>query len=317
MYNNYKENMNTIAENNKELLHTKKIVGIDYKLDYMARLFRSIRNKKFESYAIQRIWHQLNDERVQFVTQQYFKRKNGYALADLYLPQINLVVEIDEGQHNIAENKVLDAIRSGEIQAVSNAEIQRIEVCKDKDEWHTLSEFNQRISEVVDIIRNKINSQGNSFRPWKGDDLLSPIYHKNKGYLCVAENEYVKNIDDAAAIFNTKAIHRGYLRAAGFRVPNKPNLLVWLPSINSKEWKNVLSIDGLTIEEYYKKDVEKRKKHVDEQIAKDETRITFFRQKDALGFNFYKFVGVFKINKEKSKAEEKCIWERIAERYDL
>lgn len=67
---------------------------MDFKLDYMARLFRSIRNKRFESYAIQRIWHQLDDDREQFVTQQYFKRKDGgYALADLYLPQINMVVD--------------------------------------------------------------------------------------------------------------------------------------------------------------------------------------------------------------------------------
>ena len=73
----------------------------DYKLDYMTRLFRKIRNKRFEAYIIQRIWDLLNDDSIRFVTQQYFKRnENGnYALADLYLPQINMIVEIDEGQH--------------------------------------------------------------------------------------------------------------------------------------------------------------------------------------------------------------------------
>ena len=59
----------------------------DYKLDYMTRLFRKIRNKRFEAYVIQRIWDLLNDDSIRFVTQQYFKRnENGkYALADLYL----------------------------------------------------------------------------------------------------------------------------------------------------------------------------------------------------------------------------------------
>ena len=74
----------------------KKIADIkDYKLDYITRLFKSIRNKRFESYVIQRIWNQLNNINVKFVTQQYFSREDGkYALADLYLPQINLIVEL-------------------------------------------------------------------------------------------------------------------------------------------------------------------------------------------------------------------------------
>ena len=53
------------------------------------------------------------------------------------------------------------------------------------------------------------------------------------------------------------------------------------------------------------------------QMRKNETRITFFREKDALGFNFYKFVGVFKINKELSQQENKSVWERCADRYEL
>jgi len=293
---------------------------MDFKLDYMARLFRSIRNKRFESYAIQRIWHRLDDERVRFVTQQYFKRQDGgYALADLYLPQLNLVVEIDEGQHNIEENKILDAIRSEQMQAVNGAEILRIPICKDlkNDEWFTLTEVNKSIDEVVSYIRKRIEDMGNAFIPWLGDDMLSPEYHKKKGYLAVSENEYVRNIDDAAAIFDTKALHRGFLRTAGFDVPGKKNCIVWLPSVNNKIWENTLSHDGLTIWEFQKADEKKRKKHVETITAKGETRITFFREKDALGFNFYKFIGVFKINTEKSLAENKCVWERTSDKYEL
>ena len=292
---------------------------MDFKLDYMARLFRSIRNKRFESYAIQRIWHQLDDDRVQFVTQQYFKRKDGgYALADLYLPQINMVVEIDEGQHTDPGNEILDAIRSQQIQSVNNAEIQRIPICidREKDEWHTMAEVNNRISEVVALIKQRIEEKGDNFSPWSGDDMLSPEYHIKKGYLAVSDNDYVRNIDDAAKIFNTKAIHKGFLRAGGFDVPRKSGWIVWLPSVNNKRWNNSLSDDGLTIREY-PSDAKKRSDHVKGTITKNETRITFFREKDALGFNFYKFVGVFKINKELSQKENKSVWERCADRYEL
>ena len=303
---------------------------MDFKLDYMARMFRSIRNKRFESYAIQRIWHQLNDERVQFVTQQYFRRsENGeYALADLYLPQIKLIVEIDEPPHSVIENQLRDEQRSNDIKAVSDVEIKRIPVCKDleRDEWLTLTDFNKEIDEVVRHIKGKIAEQGDNFKTWEGDNILSPEYHIKKGYLSVAENEYVKSIDDAAQIFSTKAIHKGFLRAGGFDVPNKEGFFVWMPSANSRIWNNKLSQDGLFITEYnekeynkpYNKENEKdRKKHVEDVINNKQSRITFFREKDALGFNFYKFVGVFMLNEERTRKENKFVWERISDRYDL
>lgn len=47
---------------------------MDYKLEYMERLFAKISKKNTESYVISRIWHQLNDDRVKFVVQQYIRR---------------------------------------------------------------------------------------------------------------------------------------------------------------------------------------------------------------------------------------------------
>ena len=73
---------------------------MDYKLEYMERLFAKISKKKTESYVISRIWHQLNDDRVKFVVQQYIRRTHDkYALADLYLPQLNILIEINEPFH--------------------------------------------------------------------------------------------------------------------------------------------------------------------------------------------------------------------------
>lgn len=62
---------------------------MDYELEYMENLFYNIKNKKTESYVIQRIWNKLDDDRVRFVTQQKISLPNGkYALADLYLPSL-------------------------------------------------------------------------------------------------------------------------------------------------------------------------------------------------------------------------------------
>lgn len=295
-----------------------KKTEFEYKLDYIARLFRSIRNKRFESYVIQRIWHKLDDDRVLFSTQQFIERDNNgkYALADLYLPQLNILIEVDEAQHNTKENKELDKQRSIEIKRkISGVCIKRIPIFDENNNPLSMNEINKQVDSVVDEIKIEIKKleDENKFIPWNGN-FLTPSYHKQKGYLDVKENEYVKNIDDAATIFNTKVVHRGFLRPGGFPIPDVPNTIVWLPSIDNKNYFNKL--EGDTIYEYNINEL-KRSQHVKDVVEKDETRVTFFREKDALGFNFYKFTGVFRLDKELSLKENKCIWKRVSERYDL
>lgn len=276
-----------------------------YKLDYLTRLFKSIGNKRFESYAVQRIWHLLNDDSILIVTQQYFKKTNGsYALADLYLPQLDLVIEINEGQHYTIDNKIRDAIRNHEIETISGATVIVINASN-----VTLNDFNREIDDVVKNIKRRIKNKGKSYIPWEGD-MFSSTYLQTHKCLRVCDQIYVKSIDDVAAIFGTKAIHRGYLRAAGFPIPFTKNTMVWTPSIYSKQWANVM-INASCIEEYNKIDPVKRTEHVKQQITKDEVRVTFFKQKDFMGLNYYKYVGVFRIDKVASLKINKCIWRRV------
>ena len=231
-----------------------------------------------------------------------------------------MVIEIDEEQHSKEENKELDKKREVDIRDAAGdrvVDFVRIPIYSDINNPLTLKDFNEKIDEQVKRISEKIKEKGASFEPWLGDDMLSPKYHQDKGYLSVSENEYVKTIDDAASIFGTKVVHHGYYRSASFDVPNKNNWIVWLPSVNKKNWSNSLSKDGMTIIEYQKTDPIKRIQHVHDMVNKNETRITFFREKDALGFNFYKFVGVFQLDKQESLKQDKCVWKRIADRYNL
>ena len=294
----------------------------NYKLDYITRLFRKISNKRFEAYVIQRIWDLLNDDRIRFVTQQYFRRdENGrYALTDLYLPQINMVIEIDEGQHIANEHQ--DVQRSEDIMKIQDVDgvlIERIALCdKNTSKAFTMHEVHQQIDTVVKKIKDAVVQKGNEFQPWE-NDLWTPEYYKRKGYFRVSDDDYIKSIDAAATVFNTKAKHRGYLRAAGFNVPDKDNLIVWCPAKNNKQWSNELvSEGGLTFIYEYNNDPQKRNAHVQRHVGKvAETRITFFREKDDLGFNFYKFVGVYEIDKVKSRKQNKCVWVKISDEYKI
>lgn len=287
---------------------------MDFKLEYMERLFAKISKKKTESYVISRIWHQLDDDRVKFVIQQYIRRtQDKYALVDLYLPQLNIFIEINESYHK-DKNDVLreiDKIRNEEILNVTHS--KPIVIDCDCD----ITEIHRQVTDVVNLIRQRISELGDNFKPWDEANTLTVEYHRNKGYLKVEDNECLRTTEDVAAVFGTKPKHRGFLRASGAAVPNRKNEIVWWPNTEHRLWCNLLSEKGMYIYEYPKAE-DKRAEHLAHWLsATEETRITFLRYKDDLGFCFYRFVGVFRLDKEKSLQENKCVWERISDSYQL
>lgn len=283
---------------------------MDYKLEYMERLFAKIGKKKTESYVISRIWHQLDDDRVKFVVQQYIRRtQDKYALADLYLPQLNIFIEINEPFHK--NNVEVDKIRNEEILNVTNSKPIVIDCDNDIQEIH------RQVTDVVKLIKQRISELGDKFKPWDDASTLTVEYHRNKGYLKVEDNECLRTTEEVAEVFGTKAKHRGFLRASGAAVPNKKHEIVWWPNTEHRLWHNELSEDGMFIYEYPKAE-DKRAAHLKQWLsAPEETRITFLHYKDDLGFCFYRFVGLFRLNQEKSVQENKCVWERVSDTYQL
>ena len=284
---------------------------MDYKLEYMERLFAKISKKKTEFYVISRIWHQLDDDRVKFVVQQYIRRtQDKYALADLYLPQLNIFIEINEPFHK--NNVEVDKVRNEEIVDKTHSELRIIDcgyVTKGKDgkdeiHWNSLDKIHCQVADVVKLIRQRISELGENFKPWDDANTLSVEYHRSKGYLKVEDNECLRTTEDVAAVFGTKAKHRGFLRASGAGIGE--NIIVWWPNTEHRLWHNELSEDGMCAA------------HLKQWLsAPEETRVTFLRYKDDLGFCFYRFVGVFRLNHDKSIRENKCVWERVSDTYQL
>ncbi len=283
---------------------------IDFKLDYMARMFRKISHKRFETYVIQRIWHRLDDSRVRFVTQQYVKRPqdDDYALADLYLPQVNIVVEINEPYHYDENQHKRDAIRNAEVSKIAGVQVFVVDCRK------PMAELHQYIEHIVGVIRQKVNQLGDKFIPWMGLDEHTPAYYQRKGYLAVDDDEYVETIDEICEIFHTKAKHKGFLRAGV--APLHDNTELWFPNAENKQWHNELMEDGAYILEYPEK-VDKRNAWFQGKMQENPRMITFFKYKDDLGFKYYKFVGVFEIDKARSAAENRCYWKRMAKVVNL
>lgn len=286
---------------------------MDYKLDYITRALSKISHKRLESYVIHRIWNILDNTDIHFVFQQYVVRKEGkYALADLYLPQLNLVVEINEPAHY--QNKEADIIRNAEISEYADIKvIDCYNVVNGIAVACSLRELDERTDKVTDYIRKRISET--ALTPWKGTD--TPDQVRQRGALRVEDNVSLETIDDIAAVFGTKPKHKGFLRVSAVWVPNKENKdLVWWPNEKHSKWCNELSPDRLTITEYPKAESQ-REGHMRSHLDKGVNRITFLKYTDWLGINMYRFIGVFRLNREKSVRENKCVWQRISDIYSL
>lgn len=275
-------------------------------------MLAKIANKPTESYVINWLWHRLDDIRVRFVLQQYVKRKEGYAHANLYLPQLGMIVEVNEEYHETDEQKLKDAIRNREVADATKAAVFIIRASG------SLQEIHEQVDEIVSEIRRRIIALGDKFLPCDYSITRStPEYYKSRGFFSVNTEDWLTNIDDIAAVFETKPKHRGYLRVSSVGVPNRPDEIVWWPQPNHKVWYNELSDDGLFIYKYNKKSEEERRKHIEPWLNSKQKRITFMKHLSYGVLPTYTFVDVFQINKEKSIENNMCVWERISDTYQL
>lgn len=277
----------------------------DYKLTYLSNIFSKIDRKGFETYVIARIWNKLDNLDIEIVSQQYVERENGYALLDLYFPQINYGVEVNEAYHLSQPEE--DKMRKKEVEILTGATIVTIDCSKPIENVH------QQIDKVVAEINNRIAQTAN-FKPWHVG-ALTPDSYKAMGILKVEDKVILSNTDDICTIFETKVPKRGFLRAGGVLLPNGD--LVWWPNAVHPIWANEMKDNGETIEEYNKSDEQKRSQHVENCLALNQRRITFYRKKNIFGQHYYRFVGVYEMDKEESRRINKCVWRRISTEYKL
>lgn len=285
---------------------------MNFQRTIITNMLAKIANKPHELYVIQRIWHRLDDIRVRFVLQQYVKRKEGYALADLFLPQLRMIIEVNEGYHEEPTQKQKDAIRNQEVADATNADVFVIKASG------SLQEIHEQVDKIVAEIRKRIEDLGDRFLPCDYSITRStPEYYKSRGFFSVNSEDWLTNVDDIAAVFGTKPKHRGFLRTSGVDVPGHSDETVWWPQPNHRVWYNELSKDGKFIYEYNKRSEKERADHIARWINSDKKRITFMKEMAYGILPSYNFVGVFKINPELTKEKNMCVWERISDTYQL
>lgn len=279
-------------------------------LEYVIRQIKKTNKKNYENYVVTRIWHKINNEDIKFITQQYVSRPNGHALTDMYFPQFNLHIEIDEPFH--VSQKQLDINRETDIIEATGHVIERIKITDD------LRNVNDQIDTVVKKIEELrlLQIKNNSFEPWNLKKELDPFQYKKKGYLDAAENPSFRTILDASNCLgqNYKGVQKAWFPSKVYS-----NHYLWFPKFyENAEWDNKIIENGDTIIEKCKIKG-KRETHIQDTVEKykSKKRIVFPRSKDNLGSILYKFKGIYIIDEERSNENTGMVYKRIKTRFDI
>lgn len=272
------------------------------KREYIIRQISKTNKKNYENYVVTGIWHLLADMNIKFTTQQYVLRRNGFALTDMFFPQINFHIEIDEPHH--MRNIENDLTRETDIIDATNHSMKRIKITDDLDN------INCQIRETVNKILSLINDfkKESKFEDWDFDKDFDPNYYKSKGKITVDEGAMFKQIAHACNCFGHN--YNGFQKAMTVNNLDKSQHL-WFPKLyENNDWDNKISKDGLQITSLCKIP-NQRIKYLDKIMNEETERVTFPRVRDNLGFVFYRFKGIFKIDKELSSLETGVIFKRI------
>ena len=100
------------------------------KANYVANSLSKMKHKRWELYVISRVIHLLDDLEIEFICQQVvLPDDGGRKFADLYFPQFNIYLEVNErGGHSKEVDQKLDKVRQGEILRAVGARQEKIEI---------------------------------------------------------------------------------------------------------------------------------------------------------------------------------------------
>ncbi|MEX1013982.1 MAG: AbaSI family restriction endonuclease, partial [Candidatus Paceibacterota bacterium] len=180
------------------------------KFDYILRQFSRTNKKNYENYVVTRIFTKLDDISIKFITQQAVIGKNNKRyLTDLYFPQLNVHIEIDEGHHKKNEQAEKDVARDADIVSVTEHNIERIDVFN-----KNIEDVNDQIDKIVSKLKNlkKEKEVYGKFNPWDPKKEFNPQTYIDKGYIDLEEGAAFRRIYEALNCFghNYKGYQRGF-----------------------------------------------------------------------------------------------------------
>ncbi len=265
------------------------------KLDYVAHSLGRGLKKVYENYVINGIYHRIADPDLLIETQKYVSSDNGsYRLIDLYLPQLEIAIEVDEGQHAGEEAIKSDRKREEEIKRAAKGETLASDVAfyRIKAYGTDLEGINGEMDRVAAIIKEKIAKRSEPLK-WESDEeKLEAI--KARGSIRI-DDRFSSNREIINVVYgkNYKGYQRGMYKNLWFPVVSYEGEDGTLT--DRRGWQNIFNKSHSII--YERPSVrswdEEFIKWTEKSTLAKEKRITFVKERDAFGYWHKRFAGVF------------------------
>ena len=303
--------------------NSKYNYNLSEQLDHIAYMFNvRTKRKAYENFIVNAIYTKIGNPELMPVTQQYVKNPNdsrGYYLLDLYFPQINFGVEIDEGYHCNEANQLKDEEREEAIKSAIECDEERIAIfAKGVDgDWRKRSydEICKDIDRIVVLIKERIATIPGGLKWHTNEEKISAV--KERGVFDVKDDVNYRTITDIYNICGgsrrsgkeVNSLQRAYLKL-------NDNYHLWVPTLAIKtdngdylskhNYHNLLNEDKTIIEERSLETPFAESKGCATPQAcngctKCETpqtyRVVFLRALDIFGKPSIKFIGVFKLHR--------------------
>ena len=291
------------------------------KIKYISEMLnKRTKGKAYENFVINQIYARLDNPELEVVTQKCVKidresisaTKNltmirgNYCLIDLYFPQINFAVEVDEGHHENIKNKISDKNRENFIKDAVSCKIERIKICKDGTT--SPKDYESILNQIKHVVK-KINQEISKKSPLKwitNEDKIEQV--KQRKSFKVSEDIHFGGIKKILATFFKIKSNQHCLKKFKYYSIWVPELSVKLNNGTIKTangYKNFINEDWTEIFEF-PSDTKNNKKWG------SNNRVVFMKMKDEFGKNNCRFVGVFKEDHiEYKNGELKRVYKRI------
>lgn len=287
----------------------------DWKRNHLYINFgKKTNGKSKETFILNAIWNrmEMRNISIESITQQIVHKPDGsYFLLDLYFPAIHVAIECDEAYHLKVDQIECDLRREKQIEQIFSA--SRVLTAVDEASLKiyrvnaeaTLEEIYEQIDNIIEQIQLLVHSQERKFPGstlWKSPDEKIAIYAHRK-FLSAEEPIYFRTINDIYQLFQPQGnapILRGFFRLA------KSEYFLWFPQLaievnglppksqNSKGWMNFLDQNTFSIIER-NNDLAVFQRSVSHI---HNPRLAFVKVKTPLNETGYRFIGVYRIEKE-------------------
>lgn len=302
---------------------TKKEI-VDSKTIYLVKTLSRTKRKDYENYVINAIWHKLNNINLEVVSQQYIEdidksSNRSHYFIDLYFPSLNIGIECDEAFHKDQKDK--DKEREVTIFDV----LYKINQSKYEAIHIDVTQSFDLLQRSIDDAVTKINLKAKEVNPIVWDIQSPEDYYRDKSRIQVSDRKGFRSINKTCNVLfsagrdeTSKGASRAYFSLPKFKGTSLNGYKMWFPKLaiqfidkngnvqsvaaTKTGWNNILLEEGKVIREYNEHD---KSAKIDGR-----KRIVFAKYKDPLGFNEYKFLGIFEF---RNKEANHTYFKRISE----